>query len=70
MAKTAAARAVMEAKTKVWEEFREAMEMDFRLATRKFWQTVRQSQKGKQGSAEFMLSKKGQLLTVLGDVVR
>jgi len=40
-ARRAAASAVTEAKTRVWEEFGEAMEKDFRLASRKFWQTVR-----------------------------
>jgi len=35
-AKRTAASAVAEAKTRVWEEFVEAMEKDFRLASRKF----------------------------------
>jgi len=39
-ARSAAASAVAEAKARVWEEFREAMEKDFRLTSRKFWQTV------------------------------
>lgn len=32
-----ARRAVTKAKTQLWEEFEEAMEMDFRLASKKFW---------------------------------
>ncbi|KAI3364870.1 hypothetical protein L3Q82_001056 [Scortum barcoo] len=40
-AKQAAARTVLEAKTRVWEEFGEAMEEDYRSASKKrFWQTV------------------------------
>ena len=39
-AKRAAASAVAEAKKRVWEEFREAMEEDFRSASRRFWKTV------------------------------
>ncbi|KAK3530860.1 hypothetical protein QTP70_003637 [Hemibagrus guttatus] len=45
-AKRAAARVVLEAKTRVWEEFGEAMEKDYRTATGKFWQTVRQITEG------------------------
>ncbi|KAK3520514.1 hypothetical protein QTP70_024128 [Hemibagrus guttatus] len=40
-AKQAAARVVSEAKTQVWEEFGEVMEKDYRMASGKFWQTVR-----------------------------
>ncbi|KAK3520692.1 hypothetical protein QTP70_030558, partial [Hemibagrus guttatus] len=32
---------VSEAKTRIWEEFGEAMEKDYRTASGKFWQTVR-----------------------------
>ncbi|KAK3570250.1 hypothetical protein QTP86_017123 [Hemibagrus guttatus] len=39
--KRAAARLVSEAKTRVWEEFGEAMEKDYRTASGKFRQTVR-----------------------------
>ncbi|KAK3571245.1 hypothetical protein QTP86_005959 [Hemibagrus guttatus] len=39
-AKRTAARLVSEAKTRVWEEFGEAMEKDYRTASGKFWQTV------------------------------
>jgi len=37
------AAVVMDAKTWVWEEFGEAMEKGFRLASRRFWQTFRHS---------------------------
>ncbi|KAI3372556.1 hypothetical protein L3Q82_023031 [Scortum barcoo] len=45
-AKQAAARTVLEAKTRVWEEFGEAMEEDYRSASKRFWQTVQAPQKG------------------------
>ncbi|KAI3363918.1 hypothetical protein L3Q82_001515 [Scortum barcoo] len=46
-AKQATARAVLEAKTRVWEEFGEAMEEDYRSASKRFWQTNRPApQKG------------------------
>lgn len=41
LASRAAARAVAEAKTRVWKGFGEAMENDFQLASKPFWQTVR-----------------------------
>ena len=42
VAKRAAALVVAKAKTQVWEEFGENMENDFWLASRMFWQTIRQ----------------------------
>lgn len=39
--KQAAAPAVLEAKTQVRVEFREASENDYRLFQNKFWQTIR-----------------------------
>ncbi|KAI3374835.1 hypothetical protein L3Q82_021373 [Scortum barcoo] len=45
-AKQAAARTVLEAKTRVWEEFGEAMEEDYRSASKRFWQTCPAPQKG------------------------
>ena len=68
-AKRAAARAVVEAKTRVWEEFGEAMEEDFRSAPRKFWQTVRRLRRGKQFFTNTVYSEGGELLTSTGDVV-
>ncbi|KAK0140999.1 hypothetical protein N1851_021987 [Merluccius polli] len=50
-------------------EFGEAMEKDFRLASRKFWQTVQRLRKGKQGLAQAVFSRGGELLTRTGDIV-
>ncbi|KAI3373305.1 hypothetical protein L3Q82_006600 [Scortum barcoo] len=61
--KQAAARTVLEAKTRVWEEFGEAMEEDYRSASKRFWQTVRRLRKGKQYSANTVYSAGGELLT-------
>ncbi|TWW80180.1 hypothetical protein D4764_10G0012100 [Takifugu flavidus] len=47
-AKRSAATAVAEAKTRAWEEFGEAMENDFRTASKRFWTTIRRLRKGKQ----------------------
>lgn len=69
VARRAAASAVAEAKTRVWEEFGEAMEKDFRLASRKFWQTIRRLRKGKQGLSQAVFSRGGELLTRTGDIV-
>uniref|UniRef100_A0A671XNI3 Endonuclease/exonuclease/phosphatase domain-containing protein n=1 Tax=Sparus aurata TaxID=8175 RepID=A0A671XNI3_SPAAU len=68
-AKRAAARAVSEAKTRVWEEFGEAMEEDYRSASKKFWQTIRRLRRGKQSSANTVYSGGGELLTSTGDIV-
>ncbi|KAI3371864.1 hypothetical protein L3Q82_006740 [Scortum barcoo] len=62
-AKQAAARTVLEAKTRVWEEFGEAMEEDYRSASKRFWQTVRRLRRGKQYSANTVYSAGGELLT-------
>ncbi|KAK0134946.1 LINE-1 reverse transcriptase [Merluccius polli] len=43
-----AAVAVTEAKTRTWEEFGEAMENDFRTASKRFWTTIRRLRRGKQ----------------------
>ncbi|KAI3353930.1 hypothetical protein L3Q82_005131 [Scortum barcoo] len=47
---------VLEAKTRVWEEFGEAMEEDYRLTSKRFWQTVRRLRRGKQYSANTVYS--------------
>ncbi|KAI3353179.1 hypothetical protein L3Q82_019731 [Scortum barcoo] len=66
-AKQAAARTVLEAKTRVWEEFGgEAMEEDYRSASKRFWQTVRRLRRGKQYSANTVYSAGGELLTSTG----
>ncbi|KAK3566125.1 hypothetical protein QTP86_026019 [Hemibagrus guttatus] len=69
-AKRAAARVVSEAKTRVWEEFGEAMEKDYRTASGKFWQAIRRLRRGKQLSANTVYSGGGQLLASTGDIVR
>ncbi|KAM9358371.1 uncharacterized protein ABDE67_003862 [Symphorus nematophorus] len=68
-AKRTAARAVAEAKTRVWEKFGEAMEEDYRSASKKFWQTVRRLRRGRQSSANTVYSGGGELLTSTGDIV-
>ncbi|GAA6106566.1 receptor-type tyrosine-protein phosphatase F-like, partial [Tachysurus ichikawai] len=68
-AKRASARVVAEAKTRVWEEFGEAMEKDYRLASKKFWQTVRRLRRGKQCPAHTVYSGSGNLLTSTGDIL-
>ncbi|KAK3534617.1 hypothetical protein QTP86_016770, partial [Hemibagrus guttatus] len=45
-AKRTKAVVVSEAKTRVWEEFGEAMEKDYRMASGKFWQTVQHLRRG------------------------
>ncbi|KAK3526552.1 hypothetical protein QTP70_030692 [Hemibagrus guttatus] len=61
---------VSEAKTRVWEEFGEAMEKDYRMALVKFWQTIRCLRRGKQLSANTVYSGGGGLLALTGDIVR
>ncbi|KAL0194436.1 hypothetical protein M9458_012732, partial [Cirrhinus mrigala] len=68
-AKRTAARVVVEAKNRVWEEFGEAMEKDYRLASKIFWQTVRRLRRGKQCPANTVYSGGGNLLTSTGDIV-
>uniref|UniRef100_A0A3B3HV32 Reverse transcriptase domain-containing protein n=1 Tax=Oryzias latipes TaxID=8090 RepID=A0A3B3HV32_ORYLA len=45
------------------------MEKDYRLASKKFWQTVRRLRRGKQFSTGTVLSAGGGLLTLTGDIV-
>ncbi|GAA6108396.1 receptor-type tyrosine-protein phosphatase F-like, partial [Tachysurus ichikawai] len=61
-AKEASARVVAEAKTRVWEEFGEAIEKDYQSASKKFWQTVRRLRRGKQCPAHTVYSGSGNLL--------
>ena len=68
-AKRSAASAVTEAKTRTWEEFGEAMENDFRTASKKFWSTIRRLRRGKQCSVNTVYSGDGELLTSTRDVV-
>ncbi len=68
-AKPALHLVVVEAKTRAWEEFGEAMEKDYRLASKRFWQTVRRLRRGKQCPTNAVYSGGGRLLTSTGDVV-
>ncbi|KAK3562395.1 hypothetical protein QTP86_033533 [Hemibagrus guttatus] len=68
-AKQTTAVVVSEAKTRVWEEFGEAMEKDYRTASGKFWQTIRRLRRGKQLSANIVYSGGGELLASTGDIV-
>ncbi|KAK3555547.1 hypothetical protein QTP86_021786, partial [Hemibagrus guttatus] len=67
--KQTTAGVVSEAKTRVWEEFGEAMEKDYRTASGKFWQTIRRLRRGKQLSANTVYSGGGELLASTGDIV-
>ena len=53
--------AIADAITQVLEEFGE---MDFWVASRTFWQTIRQSQKVNQGLAKAVFIQRGELLTL------
>ncbi|TWW66922.1 hypothetical protein D4764_20G0009540 [Takifugu flavidus] len=68
-AKRSAATAVAEAKTWAWEEFGEAMENDFRTASKRFWTTIWHLRKGKQSTVNTVYSGDGVLLTSTQDVV-
>ncbi|TWW74691.1 hypothetical protein D4764_14G0006940 [Takifugu flavidus] len=68
-AKRSTATAVAEAKTRAWEEFGEAMENDFRTASKRFWTTIRRLRKGKQCTVNTVYSGDGVLLTSTRDVV-
>ncbi|KAK3514352.1 hypothetical protein QTP70_015881 [Hemibagrus guttatus] len=68
-AKRTTAVVVSEAKTRVWEEFGEAMEKDYQTASGKFWQTVRCLRRGKQLSANSVYGGGGELLVSTGDIV-
>ena len=60
--------AVMDAKTQVWVEFGEAIENYFCLVSRKFLKTIQCLRKGRQGLAQAVFSKGGELLPT-GDIV-
>ena len=68
-AKRCAAVAVIEAKTRAWEEFGETMEEDYRSAPKRFWQTVRRLRGGRQQLAHTVYSGDGRLLTSTGEIV-
>ncbi|KAK3550822.1 hypothetical protein QTP70_005747 [Hemibagrus guttatus] len=68
-AKRTTAVVVSEAKTRVWEEFGEAMEKDYQTASGKFRQTVWRLRRGKQLSANTVYGGGGELLVLTGDIV-
>ncbi|KAK3539185.1 hypothetical protein QTP86_028803 [Hemibagrus guttatus] len=68
-AKRTTAMVVSETKTRVWEEFGEAMEKDYWTASGKFWQTIRCLRRGKQLSANTVYGGDGELLVSTGDIV-
>ncbi|KAK0156594.1 putative uncharacterized transposon-derived protein F52C9.6 [Merluccius polli] len=68
-AKRSTAVAVTEAKTWTWEEFGEAMENDFRTASKRFWTTMRRLRRGKQCIVNTVYGGDGALLTSTRDVV-
>ncbi|KAI3356217.1 hypothetical protein L3Q82_017465, partial [Scortum barcoo] len=69
-AKQAAARTVLEAKTRVWEEFGEAMEEDYRSASKRFWQTVLAPQKGEAVLCQHCLQCSPHVLCGSGEGIR
>uniref|UniRef100_A0A8C5HIH4 Reverse transcriptase domain-containing protein n=1 Tax=Gouania willdenowi TaxID=441366 RepID=A0A8C5HIH4_GOUWI len=68
-AKRSAATAVAEAKARTREEFGEAMENDFRSASKRFWTTIRRLRRGKQCTVNTIYGADGALLTSTRDVV-
>ncbi|XP_025766010.1 uncharacterized protein LOC112847802 [Oreochromis niloticus] len=62
-------RVVAEAKTRVWEDFGEAMEKDFRTPSKRFWQTVRRLRRRKRCSTCTVYSAGGVLLTSTEKIV-
>ncbi|KAK3507545.1 hypothetical protein QTP70_028447, partial [Hemibagrus guttatus] len=68
-AKQTTALVVSEAKTRVWEEFGDAMEKDYQMALGKFWQTVRHLRRDKQLFANTVYGGGGELLVSTGDIV-
>ena len=67
-AKRCVAVTVVEAKTRAWGEFGEAMENDFQTALKRFWTTIRHLKKGKQCTFNTVYSWDGVLLTFTKDV--
>ena len=65
LAKRNAASVVAKAKTRAWEEFGEAMENDFRTASKRFWTTIRRLRRGKQCAVNTVSGGDGALVTLL-----
>ncbi|KAK3532913.1 hypothetical protein QTP70_003674 [Hemibagrus guttatus] len=68
-AKRTTAVVVSGAKTRVWEEFGEAMEKAYRKTPGKFWQTIWRLRRGKQLSANTVYGGGGELLVSTRDIV-
>ena len=68
-AKQCMAVVIVEAKTRSWEEFSEAIDNDFRVALKRFWTTIRHLWKGKQCTINTVYSGDGVLLTFAKDAV-
>ena len=67
--KRCAATVVGEAKTRVWEEFGEVMENDFRTSSKRFCTTIRRLRVAKQCTISTWYGGDGALLTSPKDVV-
>ena len=63
--------AVTDAKTRAWEEFGEAIEKEFRTASKRFWTTIRRGvvRVRKQFTVNTVYSENGVLLTSTKDFV-
>lgn len=57
------------AKTQAWEKFAEAMEADFRMASRKFLSAIRWLRRGKQCTTDTVYSGGGVVMTSTPDIV-
>ncbi len=68
-ARQCAAMAVAEAKSRVWEEFGEVMERDFRSAPKKFCQTIWHLRSGGRQLAHTVYSGSRELITSIGEIV-
>ncbi len=68
-AKWTVAWVVVEARNRAWEEFGEAMEKDYRLASKRFWKTIWRLRRGKRCPTNTVFSGGWQLLTSTWDIV-
>ncbi|XP_055706254.1 uncharacterized protein LOC129803568 [Phlebotomus papatasi] len=62
-ARKAAKLAVKAAREEAWKKFGEKLELDYRMANKTFWQTVRRLRGKKSNSIQGVTSKDGNLLT-------
>ncbi len=68
-AKWTVAWVVVEARNRAWEEFGEAMEKDYWLASKRFWKTIWCLRREKRCPTNTVFSGGGQLLTSTWDIV-